>query len=424
MKTSIKETSQCMRELTITIESNTAIADYNKIVTQFKKYVAIPGFRKGKAPISMIEKSFGPQIKDEFYNQKLGDYYKDAIDKEKIHPINQGEASEFEWEKGKDLIVTFKYEVMPEIKVKKYKELKIPFEPVKFKKEMIEAALDEYRNKMATETPVEIAESGYIIDATFKFLNEDDEVTKEVNRKFILGENQYSKSLNTKLTGLGMNDEIKTKLFTKSQKSEDVDIDDSIKDRDFFVKINAIKRKDIPKLDDDFAKDLEYDSLKDLNSKVEIELKAKIEEDNKNNMKSAVLAQLIDENTFELPTSIVKQVAENMAKPYAEAYKMELDQMTQMYMGVAEFNLKGHYLVEEIKKIEEIKISNEEKEEIIVKAADNVKMDIEKYKKMYKNQIESSDFTYAAEEDKVIELINKSSKFIALPKESKKQINK
>ena len=78
----------------------------------------------------------------------------------------------------------------------------------------------------------------------------------------------------------------------------------------------------------------------------------------------------------------------------------------------------------EIKKIEEIKISNEEKEEIIVKAAENVKMDIEKYKKMYKNQIESSDFTYAAEEDKVIELINKSSKFIALPKESKKPINK
>lgn len=424
MKTSIQETSQCLRELTITIESKTAISDYNKIVNQFKNYVAIPGFRKGKAPISMIEKSFGPQIKDEFYNQKLGDYYKDAIDAEKIHPINQGEASEFEWEKGKDLIVTFKYEVMPEIKINKYKELKIPFEPVKFKKEMVEATLDEYRNKMATETPVETAEIGTIIDATFKFLNEDNEVTKEVNRKFVLGENQYSKSLNTKLTGLKVDDEIKTKLFTKSQKSEDVDIDASIKDRDFFVKINAIKRKDIPKLDDDFAKDLEYDSLKDLNIKVEIELKAKIEEDNKNNMKSAVLAQLIEENTFELPQSIVKQVAENMAKPYAEAYKMELDQMTQMYMGVAEFNLKGHYLVEEIKKIEEIKISNEEKEEIILKAAENVKMDIEKYKKMYKNQIESSDFIYAAEEDKVIELINKSSKFVALPKESKKPINK
>ena len=424
MKTSIKETSQCVRELTITIESENAIADYNKIVNQFKKYVAIPGFRKGKAPISMIVKSFGPQIKDEFYNQKLGEYYKEAIDAENIHPINQGEASDFEWEKGKDLVVTFKYEVMPEIKVNKYKSLEIPFEPVKFKKDMIDATLDEYRNKMATETPVEISETGCIIDATLKFLDENDKVTKEVNRKFVLGENQYSKSFNTKLTNLKVDDEVKTKLFTKSQKSEDSEIDNSIKDRDFLVKINTIKLKVIPEINDDFAKDLEYDSLKDLNSKVEEELKGKIEEDNKNNMKSAVLAQLIDENSFELPQSIVKQVAENMAKPYAEAYKMELDQMTQMYMSVAEFNLKGHYLIDEIKKLEDINISDEEKEIIIKEAAENVKMDIEKYKKMYKKQIESSDFTYAAEEDKVIEIIKESSRFVALPKESKKPTKK
>ncbi len=424
MKTSIKETNQCVRELTITIESENAIADYNKIVNQFKKYVAVPGFRKGKAPISMIEKSFGPQIKEEFYNQKLGEYYKEAIDAENIHPINQGEASDFDWEKGKDLVVTFKYEVMPEIKVNKYKALEIPFEPVKFKKDMVDATLDEYRNKMATETPVDVAEKGNIIEATFKFLDENNEVTKKVNRTFILDENQYSKSFNTKLSGLKVDDEVKTKLFTKSQKSDDSEIDSSIKDRDFLVKINTIKRKDIPEVNDDFAKDLEYDSLKELNSKVEEELKGKIDEDNKNNMKSAVLAQLIDENAFELPQSIVKQVAENMAKPYAEAYKMELEQMTQMYMGVAEFNLKGHYLIDEIKKIEEVKISDEEKEVIIKEAAENVKMDIDKYKKMYKKQIESSDFTYAAEEDKVIEIIKESSKFVALPKESKKQIEK
>jgi len=424
LKTSIKEISQCVRELTITIESETALVDYKKIVNQFKNYVAIPGFRKGKAPVSMIEKSFGPQIKDEFYNQKLGDYYKEAIDAEEIHPINQGEASEFEWEKGEDLIVTFKYEIMPEIKVEKYKGLKIPFEPVKFKNEMVEATLDEYRDKMATEMPVDTAETGNIIDATFKFLDDNDQVTKEVNRKFILGENQYSKSLNTALIGTKVGDEVKTKLFTKSQKSQDKEITDNIKDRDFIVMVNTIKRKDIPEVNDEFAKDLEYDSLKDLKTKVEEELKNKIEEDNKNSMKTATLAQLVDENKFELPKSILKQVAENMAKPYAEAYKMELAQMAEMYMGVAEFNLKSHYLVEEIKKIEEIKISNDEKEEIIKQAAKNTEMDVEKYKKIYKNQIESSDFTYAAEEDKVIELIKESSKFIALPKENKKLAKK
>jgi trigger factor len=421
LKTSIKETSQCVRELTITVEAETARADYNKIVNQFKNYVAIPGFRKGKAPISMIEKSFGPQIKDEFYNQKLADYYKEAIDTEKVHPINQGEALEFDWEKGKEFVVTFKYEVMPDIKVEKYKGLKIPYEPVKFKKDMIDATLEDYRNKMATETSVDIAENGNIIEAAFKFLDDKDEVTKEVNRTFILGENQYSKLFNTNLAGVKVDDEVKTKLFTKTQKSNDEDIKESMKDREFLIKIKSIKRKDVPELNDEFAKDLEYESLKDLNSKVEEELKVKIEEDNKNNMKSAILAQLIDENKFELPQSVVKQVAENMAKPYAEAYKMDISQMTQMYMSIADFNLKGHYLIEEIKKLEAVKITDEEKEDTIKKAAENLKMDIKKYKKMYKKQIESSDFTSEVEENKVINLIKESSKFVALPKEKAKK---
>ena len=75
-------------------------------------------------------------------------------------------------------------------------------------------------------------------------------------------------------------------------------------------------------------------------------------------------------------------------------------------------------------KFEKMKISNEEKDEIIKTTAGKLKMDIEKYKKIYKNQIESSDFTYEAEEDKIIELITKSSKFVALPKENKKVTSK
>ncbi|MCF7858174.1 MAG: trigger factor [Candidatus Cloacimonetes bacterium] len=417
MKTSIKEISQCVRELTITIDSNTALADYKKVVNQFKNYVAIPGFRKGKAPVSIIENSFGPQIKEEFYNQKLGDYYKEAIDTEDTHPINQGEPLKFDWEKGNDLIVTFKYEIMPEIKVKKYKNLEIPFEPVKFKTEMIDATLDEYRSKMATETSIEEGEKGAIMEITVSFLDENDEVTKELKRKIEIDNNQYSKSFNTKLLGLKPEAEFKSKLFTKSQNSSDQDINDKIKDREFLIKVDSIKRKNIPELNDDFAKDLEYDSVKDLKEKVAEELKNKIKEDNKNNMKGAILSKLIEENDFELPQSIVKQVAENMAKPYAESYKMELDKMTQMYLGIAEYNLKGHYLVEEIKKIANIKLTEKEKEELIVKAAENMKMELEKYKKMHEKQIKSDDFTYAAEEEKVMDLIKESSTFVKVPKE-------
>ena len=109
MKIEIKDISESVKELIININAEEALKEYNKILKKFKNYVVMPGFRKGKAPVDMIERNYGEHAKEEFYNQKLGDYYKTAIDEKKLKPVNQGEATNVEWEKGKDLIATFKY---------------------------------------------------------------------------------------------------------------------------------------------------------------------------------------------------------------------------------------------------------------------------------------------------------------------------
>ena len=85
--------------------------------------------------------------------------------------------------------------------------------------------------------------------------------------------------------------------------------------------------------------------------------------------------------------------------------------------------MKLHYILTEIKKIEKIKISDEDKDKIIKEAAENLKMEIEKYKELYKKQIESEDFKYAAEEKKLFELIEKSSKFVPYPKKKGRERN-
>ena len=74
---------------------------------------------------------------------------KQALDQENINPVNQGEAKDVKWEKGKDLEAVFTFEVMPEIKVEKYKGLEIPFEKIKFNKSMVDDTIEDFRNKMA-----------------------------------------------------------------------------------------------------------------------------------------------------------------------------------------------------------------------------------------------------------------------------------
>lgn len=424
MKIEIKDITQCEKEITVTVDKNEALQEYNKVLRNFKNYVVIPGFRKGKAPLNMIERTYGDHAKEEFYNQKLGEFYKKAIDEKEQNPINQGELTDVKWEKGKELVATFKYEIMPTINVDKFEGLEVPFEETEFQKQMVDDTIEDFRQKTATEEKVETAEKGDIITAQVKFLDDEGNVTKEVQRVFALEDNSYSKTFNKNLSGCKVGDEIKTKLFTKSQQSEDEEIGEDIKDREFLVEVKEIKRKVLPELNDDFAKDLEYNSLKDLKEKIEEELKKKLAKDNAERKSQSIATALVENNPFDVPTSMVKNYAENMAKPYAEQYKIELEKIAPMYEKIAEFQLKNHFIIDALKKTQEIEVTDEDKEAAIKEAAENLNMEVDKYKEMYKKQIESDDFKYALEEKKLMDMIETSCKFVPYPKEEKKKEEK
>lgn len=407
--------------MTLIIDAETAQNDYQQILNKMRPYTVVQGFRKGKAPLAKIEKIYGPQIKEEFYNQKIGDYYKSALDKIELNPVNQGETIHIDWEKGKELEVKFRFEVMSEIEIKQYKNLKIPFEEIKFKPEMVDATLLEFRNEMAIERDADSpTQEGD--EVTVKILIPDDndpETEKEVSRVFVLGDNIYCEDFNKNLTGRNIGDEVVTTLFSKKQKETEKQVESSLVDKEVKVMIQTIKRKELPELNDEFAKDLEYDDLADLKQKVTEGLKQKLERENETRMRNAIISVLIDLNPLELPPSMITNYAENLAKPSAQNYKIELEKIVPMYLEMAEYNLKSHYLMEEIKKLENIEVTDSDKQELIKEAAENLKIDIEKYKELYNNQIESEDFTYTAQEKKLLKLIKDNSTFVPYPKEQK-----
>jgi len=420
VKVEIKDISQVQKEMVITIEVEQAAKDYNMILNKVKKHVSLPGFRKGKTPLALIERNYADYIKEEFYNQKIGEYYKEALDQVDVNPINKGEAVNIEWEKGKELVATFRFEVMAEVKVEKYLDLEVPYEKMKFKKSMVDETVETFRQKMASELDKEIVEQDNKLGLTLNFLSDTGEITKHIDREIVQGKNQYSKSFNSKLVGMKVNDEIKSKLFTANQKVEDSDITEDLKGKDFLVKVNSIKKVELPELNEDFAKDLEYESLEKMLAQIETDLKARLENENKSRLKEAITAKLVEVNPLEVPDSMVTSYAESMAKPYAESYKMDLEQIIPFYKQMAEFNMKSHYIMEELINKEKIEITESDIEEMTAEAALNMKMDIDKYKEMYKKQIDSEDFKRAIKEKKIIELIEKSCKFVPYPKEDKK----
>ena len=422
MKTELKEIKSTIRELTITVPKDKALNDYQKTLQNFKKYVQIPGFRKGKAPLHMVERNYGEYAKEEFFNQKIEDYYKEALDKGDFHPVNAGEMKKVEWDKGSDLVAVFEFEVMPEIKVEKYKNLEIPFEEREYSENMVDEVLKDYQKNMGVLKEIEVVDENCKVIMDVNFIDENKEVTKTVSRTIKTGsENVYGERFNQEILGKKKDESFETVLFDKPQENPDKDFGENIIGRTFLISVKKIEKEELPEIDDDFAKDLEYESLDDMKQKVIQELKEKIDKENKDRLRGAILESLIKENPFELPQSIVQNYAQNMAEPYAKAYKMDVEKLIPMYSSIAEYNLKSFYLIQEIIKSENIELTDEEKETHIKEAAKKMNdMDIEKYKKLYKKQIESDDFYFETKETKVIEFIQNTATFVPYPKEDKK----
>lgn len=136
----------------------------------------------------------------------------------------------------------------------------------------------------------------------------------------------------------------------------------------------------------------------------------------RNTRSIAIISVLIERNQFELPSSMVIRYAEDMAKPYIQAYNTDLESILPIYEKIALHNLKSFYIIDKIKEIEKIEISDEDKEEAIKTAASNMKMEVEKYKDLYKKEINNENFVTTLEEKKVFDLLKETIKYIPFPK--------
>jgi len=425
MKTEIKEISKTVHEMTLTVPAEDATRDHQKIVAQIKKSIMIPGFRKGKAPLSLIEQMYGDYIKEEFYDKKLEDYYKKALEENDINPVSVGKPMKVEWEKGKDLVAVFQYETMPEIKVEKYKNLEIPFEKTVFSEKMIDETLEDYRRQNAeildADSPIQ---KGDLLELMFELPAEKGKVAKEFKRFIEAGNNIYSDGFNAALIGKNAGEVIKTTLFDKDKQSTDKEITDDIKDKEFSVKIISVKRMKLSKIDDDFAKDLDFDSLKDLRKKIAEDLKKQIDKQNDDLLRSTIEDKLLEENSIEIPPSFIERVAQKTIEAAKEIKDKNKPEVKTIYNLIAERNLKSHYLIQKIIEKENIEVTEQDKEEIIKEAAKNLNIKIDEYKKLYKNYLESDDFVDSIKIKKAFKIIEDSAKFVPLPEEIKLETDK
>ena len=375
-------------KLTFTIEAAKFDEAIMNVFKQSAKYFNIPGFRKGKAPFKIVERYYGDSIfYEDAFNELVPPIYDEEIKANKIDAVSRPKIDVVQMEKGKDLIFTAIVSTKPEVKLGKYKGIEIKKPEYKVTAEDVEHELNhmaEHNSRMVTvedrpakdQDMVTIDFEGFVDGKAF-------EGGKAEGHQLTIGSKTFIPGFEEQLIGMknGEEKDIQVK-FPEEYFSKEL----AGKDATFKVKVHAIKKKELPKLDDEFAKEAsEFDTLKELKASIKERLEKENEEKQKYETEEAVVKAVTENIKVEVPSGMIETEVENMIKDietrlsyqgikfdqYLQMLGKTMEEMKKEYEPQAEEAVKTRLMLEAVIKAEKIEANIEEIDEKIKEMAKN-----------------------------------------------------
>jgi trigger factor len=382
MKTELTDVSPTLKELKIEIEPQRVREAFDRISQQYSKAATIPGFRPGHAPTSVVRTRYKSEIRSEVLRELLPDAVNDAIIEHSLNPLGQPDV-QFENQEvlerfGEEpLTLKVTVEVLPEIKLDTYKGLEAVRRKRPITDDDVNKMIDSLREASASLQPVEdrASELGdtVTINARGKMLDESDE-SEEVkvdDVEVVLGGPGVMKEFTENLTGVKPDD---TRTFTVEYPENYESKGLAGKKIEYLAEVTAVRRKELPELDDEWAKSLggDFDSAETLKTKVREDLEARATAENDRQLRDDVMRKLIDAHQFEVPQSLIAQqtkhrlegVARQMMSRGIDPRSEELnwEGAREELTVQAEDDVRTTMLLEKVAEAENITVSDDEVE--------------------------------------------------------------
>ena len=375
-------------KLEITVEAEKFENAIKTVFNKNAKYFNIPGFRKGKAPYHIVEKTYGAAIfYEDAFNEVAGLAYEEALKEAKVEAVSKPEIDITQIEKGKDLIFTAVVSTKPEVKLGKYKGIEVKKIEYKVTDEDVEHELGHMAEKNARLISVEDrpVESGDITVIDFEGFVDGVafEGGKAENHELTIGSNTFIPGFEDQIIGMKLDEE---KEINVKFPDEYFSANLAGKDAMFKVKLHEIKKKEMPAIDDELAKDVsEFDTLDELKKSI----REKQEEQNKSRAKyeteDAVVKAVCDEAKVDIPNGMIETEIDRMAEDIEQrlSYQgMKLDQYLKMMNKTmddfrkenreqAENSIKSRLVLEAVGKEADIKVEESEISEKIKEMAES-----------------------------------------------------
>lgn len=361
--------------------------------------INIQGFRKGKAPRKIIERYYGAEIfYEDAVNIVLPDAYDNAVKENNIFPVDQPEIDiKGEIEKGKDITFTAKVTVKPEFELGEYKGVKAQKVTSRVLKKDIEAELEKKREMNSRMVPVEDrpVEKDDVANIDFEgFCNGVPfDGGKGEGFDLTIGSGQFIPGFEEQLIGKNIGDEVDVNVtFPEEYHAEELKGKPAL----FKVKINSIKVKELPELDDEFAKDVsEFDTLEDLKKDIKENLSKAGKENAAHKTEENVINAVCDATEIDIPDAMINSQIDKMLRDfdmnmryqglnleqYLKYTGMTVDKMRAQFKDDAAKNVKTSLVLEKICEAEGIDASEDEINKEYESMAESNGMKIEDIKK-------------------------------------------
>ena len=390
-----KENSVVTLKLTIDAQSfDKACKDaYNKNKTKFN----VQGFRKGKAPMSIVEKFYGEGVFfEDAVNTLFPDAFEAAVKEHDLDTVARPEIDVEEIGKGKNLVIIADVAVKPEITLGEYKNLTVEKPDSEVSDEEVEKEIEAMREQNARFVTVEDREvkekDMLLIDFNGKVDGVEFEGGQAENYSIIVGSDTFIPGFEEQLIGMKLNEEKDLSVkFPEEYHAENL----AGKDAVFTVKVNEIKEKELPELDDEFAKDVsEFDTLEDLKADVKAKLQKTKDEYADRELENKLVKMAAENATVEIPEAMIDSQVENMVydfeyqlkyqgldlENYLKFTNMSIEGLKEQMRPDAKSRVLNSLVIEAISKSENIESTEEDLEQELAKMAESYKMEVDKLK--------------------------------------------
>jgi trigger factor len=425
MQVTVNEVGGLTKKLKVVLPKEEVSKELDAGFRKVKNEAKIKGFRRGKVPRHILEKTYGQQVRAEVAEKLVQATYFDAVEKEKLDVVAHPEIKTPVFEEDGSFSYEAEVDTRPQFELADYKGVEIEKEEVAVTEEEINSEIEKLRKEMAPLRSVEDrpVQEGDIAIVDFDGFHEGEQMNQVhgENVNVDVGTGRHGQEFENKLIGMKKGDESSVEVdFTPDSPNPVL----AGKKVEFRIKVNDIKERVLPELDDEFAKDAgdEFNSFEALKSHIREKLQAEKEQAQEGDISDRIMAKLIEMNQFDVPSRLVQYEINEYIKQTEETLKrggLSLEtaginraEAEERYRETAVKRVRGDFILKKIAELEEIKVLDEDIDSGFARIAQQYNMTIPEVKGYFKSREDMLPFINELLNEKILKFLRAEANYV------------